>query len=64
MKGVAGGGSIVRGGTILRKFTTRCGSTVHLLAHGYHMPKADIHLESPQSIIRSMGGSGHAIVSM
>ena len=64
VKGVAGGGSIVGGGTILRRFKTRCGSTIHLPAHGYHMPKADIRLESPQSLIRAMGGSGHAIVKM
>ncbi len=28
------------------------------------MLKADIRLESPQSIIWAMGGSGHAIVKM
>ena len=28
------------------------------------MPKADIHLESPQSIIWAMDGSGHAVFKM
>ena len=42
VKGVAGGGSIVGSGTILCRFKTRCGATLHLPAHGYHMPKADI----------------------
>ena len=51
VKGVAGGGSIVGSGTILRRFKTTCGATFHLLAHGFHMPKADIRLESPQSIV-------------
>ena len=42
----------------------RCGSTVHVLAHGYHMLRADIHLESPQFFICEMGGSGHATVKI
>ena len=52
------------GGIILHKFTTRCGTTLYLPAHGYHMPKADILLESPQSIIIAMGGSGHAVIDV
>ena len=52
------------GGTILWKFTTRCGTTIYLLAHGYHIPKADILLDSPQYVIRAMGGSGHAIIDV
>ena len=62
VKGVAGGGSIIGGGTILRRFKTRCGTKLLLPAHGYHFPEADIRLESPQSLIRAMGGSGHAVV--
>ena len=50
-------------GTILRRFTTRCGAKIYLPAPGYHMPKADIHLESPQSLIRVMGGTGHAVIN-
>ena len=41
-KGIAGGRSIVGGGTILRKFTTHCGTTLYLPAHGYHMPNSYI----------------------
>ena len=63
VKGVAGRGSIIGGGTILRKFTTRCGAKLFIPSHGYHFPEADIRLESPQSLIRAMGGSGHAVVN-
>ena len=50
-------------GSILCRFKTRCGATLHLPAHGYHMPKADIRLESPQSIIKTMGDSGRVVVN-
>ena len=50
------------GGTILRKFTTRCATTIYLPAHGYNIPKSYILLEYPQYIIREMGGSGHAVI--
>ena len=60
VKGVAGNGNIVGSGTTLCRFTTRCGQTVYIPAHAYHMPAADIRLESPQSIIRALGGVGHA----
>ena len=52
------------GGTILRKFTTFCGTTLYFPDHGYHMPKANILLESPHYVIRAMGGSYHAIIDM
>ena len=52
------------GGTILRNFTTRCGTTLYLPAHGFHMKKSDIQLESPQSVIISMGGSGSVVIDM
>ena len=65
VKGIAGdGGSIVGGGTILRNFTTNCSTNIYLPAHGYHIPKSDILLESPQFVIRSMGGSGHAVIDV
>ena len=66
LKRVAGRGSIIGGGTILRRFRTCCGSTMHLVAHKYHMPKGDIdiHIESPKSSIWTMGGSGHAGIKM
>ena len=48
----------------LRKFTTCCGTTLYFQAHGYHMPKSDIILESTQSVIREMGGSGHAVIDV
>ena len=62
VKLIAGGGSIVGGGTILRNFTTSCGTTLFLPAHGYHTPKADIRLDSPQYVIRETGDSGHAVI--
>ena len=62
VKGVTGGGSIIGGCTITRRFKTRCGTKLLLPAHGYHFPEADICLESPQSLIRTMGGSGHTVV--
>ena len=52
------------GDTILRKFTTCRGTNIYLPAHGYQMPKADIRLDSPQSIIRAMGGSGHVVIDV
>ena len=65
VKGIAGdGGSIVGGGTILRNFTTNCSTNIYLPAHGYHIPKSDILLESPQFVIRSMGGSGHTVIDV
>ena len=30
------------GSTIYRKFTTRCGTTLYLPAHGYHILKAGL----------------------
>ena len=48
------------GGTILRKYTTRCGTTIYLPDHGYQRYKVDIQLEYPHSIIKVMGSSGHA----
>ena len=62
VKGFSGGWSIVGGGAILRRFKICCGSTIHLPAHGYHMPNAAICLQSPQSLIQAIGDSGHAIV--
>ena len=50
------------GGTILRKFTTRCCTNIYLPAHSYHMPQADIQLDSPQYVIIAIGGSGHAVI--
>ena len=52
------------GCTILRKFTTCCGTTLYLPDHGYHMPKADIRLESPQSVIRAISGSSHDVIDV
>ena len=51
------------GGTFLQRFTTRCCDKNFLPPHNYHMPQADIRLESPQSVIRTMGGIGHAVVN-
>ena len=48
----------------LGKNRTCCGSTMYLLAHGFHMPKPDICLESLQYIIWAMGGGGHTIVKI
>ena len=62
MKGVAGGGSIIGGGTILRRFKTRCGTKLLHPAYVYHFPATDIRLESSQSLIRAMGGSGCAVM--
>ncbi|KAL3768918.1 hypothetical protein ACHAWU_010259 [Discostella pseudostelligera] len=51
VKGVAGMGQVIGRGTTLRKFTTRCGAKVCIPSpNSYHMPGADIRLESPQSI--------------
>ena len=63
VKGVAGGGQIVGTGTILRKFKSRCGEILYIPSHGYHMPDAQIRLESPQSLIRALGTPGHAKLS-
>ena len=38
------------------------GLNVYLPDQGYHIPKADIHLESHPPIIQTMGGSGNVIV--
>ena len=62
VQGVAGIGDIEGAGTILRRYKTRCGSVVYIPTLGYHMPTADIRLESPQSVIGALGGDGHAIV--
>ena len=59
---MAGIGEIKGAGTILRRYKTRCGFTVCIPTLGYHVPKADIRLESPQSVIGALGGDGHAIV--
>ena len=56
VQGVAGIGDIEGAGTILRRYKTRCGSTVYIPTLGYPMPKADIRLESPQSVIGALGG--------
>ena len=52
------------GGTILRKFTTQHGTNLYLLAHGYHILKAEIQFESSQSVIGSMGDSGHSVINV
>ena len=62
VKCVAGGGSIIGGGTILRRLKIRYGTKLLIPSHGYHFPEADIRLESSHSLIRAMEGSGHAIV--
>ena len=49
-------GDVKGAGTILRRYKTRCGSVVYIPTLGYHMPKADIRLESPQSVIGALGG--------
>ena len=56
VQGVAGIGDIEGAGTILRRYKTRCGSVVYIPTLGYHMPKADIRLESPQRVIGALGG--------
>ena len=55
VQGVAGIGDIEGAGTILRRYRTRCGSTVYIPTLCYHMPAADIRLESPQSVIGALG---------
>ena len=62
VKCVTGGGSSIAGGTMLRRFKTCCGTKLLLTAHGYHFPEANIYLESPQSLVMAVGGSGHAVV--
>ena len=46
----------------MRRCKARCGSTVYIPNRGYHVPAADICLESPQSVIGALGGGGHAII--
>ena len=62
VKGVTEGGSDIGGGTIMRRFKARCGTKLHLPAHGYHFPEADICLEPTQSMSRAMRGSGYAVI--
>ena len=64
VKGVAGMGQLVGRGATLRKFTTRCGAKVCIPSPtSYHMRGADIRLESPQSIIRALGGGGSGLIT-
>ena len=49
--------------TVLRRFNNRCGDTIYLPSHNYHMPQADIRLESPHYVIRAMGGISHDVVN-
>ena len=64
VKGVAGMGQVIGRGTTLQKFTTRCGAKVCIPSpNSYHMPGADIRLESPQSIIRALGGGGSGLIT-
>ena len=62
VKGVAGNGSVIGKGIVLRRFTTRCNCVVYLPAHAFHMPAAEIRLESPQSLFTKLGGQSHALV--
>ena len=62
IKAVASTGKVVGIGTVLRKFKSRCGTTVYVPSVNFHMPAADIRLESPQSAIRMLGGDGKAIL--
>ena len=62
VKVITRGGYIVTEGRILRKCKTCHGSKMYLPTQGYHIPKANIHLESPQSISRVMCSSDHVIV--
>ena len=52
VKGVARNGSVIGKGIVLRRFTTRCKSVVYLPAHAFHMPAAEMWLESLQSLLQ------------
>lgn len=63
IKAVGSTGKVVGTGTTLWRFTTRCGRKVYLSSTSLHMPSSDIRLESPQSIIRWLGGVGKALLN-
>ena len=60
VQAVVGVGNVVGMGTVLRRFKCRDGSTFYCPSQSYHMPTSHIRLESPQSIIQSLGGFGKA----
>ena len=62
IKAVASTGKVIGIGTVLQKFKSRCGTTVFVPSVNFHMPAANIHLESPQNVIRALGGNGKAVL--
>ena len=62
IKAVASTGKVTGIGTVLRKFKSRCCDNVFVPSVNFHMPAADIRLESPQNVIRALGGEGKAVL--
>ena len=63
VKAVGSIGQIVGEGTVLRRYRTREGKHKFIASKAYHMPAADIRLESPQSVIRLLGGGKVVLIN-
>ena len=62
VKGVVGKGNVIGKGLVLRKFCTRCENVIYISSHAFHMPTAEIRLESPQSLFSKLGGQSQALM--
>ena len=62
VKGVAGKGNVIGKGLVLQNFCTRCGNVIYISSHAFHMPTAEIRLESPKSLFSKLGGQSQALI--